>query len=164
MTAAIFALEGYLNWWFVVGVAFAGVVLGDIAWYYLGRYSKETRLGNWLSKKFAHYQGWLSENFTQRYFRLAFISKFLYYINRLTPLLAGWEKMEFKKFFKIHFFAGLLWVIVMFIVGRSFGFVIEIIGVKVVLHRLYWFFAVMAVLVIVGEHFLRKFFIKKIGQ
>jgi len=162
LTAAIFALEGYLNWWIILGVTFVGVILGDIAWYFLGYYSKDTRLGGWVGRKFNGYQEWLQENFETRYMRLAFLSKFLYYVNRLTPLLAGWQKMDFKKFFRIHLIAGTAWLLFVLVLGKFFGFIIETIGVKVVFNRLYWVFLILAVLVIGGEYLLRKFFFKKI--
>ena len=161
LAAAIFALEGYLNWWWVLIVAFVGVILGDIAWYWLGRATKDTKWGTRLAEKYKNYQGWVSEHFIDHYFYLAFVSKFLYYINRLTPLLAGWEKLDFKKFFKIHLVAALGWLTTMFLLGKFFGFIIDTIGVKVVVHQLYWVFAVIAVIVILGEYFLRRLFVKK---
>jgi membrane protein DedA with SNARE-associated domain len=164
LTAAIFALEGYLSWQWIVIVSFLGVILGDIIWYLMGRYSKSTRLGGWVSGKFQHYQDWLLENFNARYLRLAFFSKFLYYVNRLTPLLAGWQKMDFKQFLKVHLIAAIAWISTMFVAGKFFGLVIDAIGVNIVLDRLYWFFALLAVLVIGGEYLMRRLFIKKIKQ
>lgn len=164
LIAAIFALEGYMNWWLVLAVSFSGVVIGDVAWYYLGCLTKNTKWGIWLAGKYKNYQGWVLEDFTTRYFYLAFVSKFLYYVNRLTPLLAGWERLSFWKFLKIHFVAALGWVGTMFIIGKSFGFVIDAIGVKVVVHRLYWVFGVIALTVVVGEYLLRNLFMKKIKK
>lgn len=164
LTAAIFALEGFLNWWIILGVTFVGVILGDIAWYFLGRYSKDTKIGGWVHSKFDGYQEWLEENFETRYLRLAFISKFLYYVNRLTPLLAGWQKMDFKKFFRIHLIAAAGWLAFIFLLGKFFGLIISAVGIKVVLHRLYWVFLVLGVAVIGGEYLLRKIFVKKINK
>ena len=162
LTASIFALEGYLNLWWVAGVAFAGVIIGDVAWYYLGRYSKETRIGNWVSRKFEKHQGWLLENIQNHYVRLAFFSKFLYYVNRITPLLAGWQKMDFKKFFKTHLIAGFAWVVAMTILGKFFGLIIIAIGTKKVFRGIHWFFISLAVLVIGGEFILKRLFVKKV--
>ncbi len=162
LTAAIFALEGFLAWWIIIVVTFAGVLSGDVVWYFLGRYSKDTKLGEWVQRKLSGYQGWLEENFENRYARLAFTSKFLYYVNRLTPLLAGWQKMDFKKFFRIHVFAGISWLLVVTLLGKFFGFIISAIGIKVVLHRLYWVFLILAAIVLGGEYILRKLFVKKI--
>lgn len=164
LTAAIFALGGFLNWWLVLAVTFVGVIMGDLAWYYLGKYSKDSRIGKWASRKFHVYQEWLEENFITRYARLAIISKFLYYVNRLTPLMAGWHKMEVRKFLRVHVTAAIIWVGFMGIVGRVFGFLIEAIGVKVVLHRLYIVFLVLAVVIIGGEYFLRGLFDKRIRK
>ncbi len=164
LAAAIFALEGYLNWWIILAVTFVGVILGDIAWYFLGKYSKETRLGSWVEKKFTGYEEWLQENFETRYARLAFMSKFLYYVNRITPLLAGWQKMEFRKFLRIHIMAAFAWLLFVVVLGKFFGFIIETIGVQVVFNRLYGVFLILAVVVLVGEYLLRKIFVKKIRK
>ncbi len=164
LTAAIFAIEGYLNWWIIFGVTFVGVILGDIAWYFLGRYSKNTKFGGWVSRKFSGYEDWLQENFETRYLWLAFVSKFLYYVNRITPLLAGWQRLDFKKFFKIHLVAGFTWLAFVFLLGKFFGIIINAIGIKIVLHRLYWIFLILGGVVIGGEYLLRKLFVKKLKK
>ena len=162
MTASIFAIEGYLNFWLVAGVAFAGVILGDMTWYCLGRYSKETKIGNWVNKKFEKHQGWLVDNIQNHYARFVFLSKFLYYVNRITPLLAGWQKMDFKKFFKTHLIAGSAWVVTMAIVGKFFGLIIIAIGTKKVFRGIHWFFIGLAALVIGGDFLLKRLFVKKV--
>ncbi|MEK7192406.1 MAG: VTT domain-containing protein [Patescibacteria group bacterium] len=162
ITASLFVLQGYLNFWVLAAVVFAGMVLGDIAWYYLGYYSKDSRLGRWLTAKFPHYEKWLNQNFISRYSRMAFFSKFLYYVNRLTPLIAGWNKMEFKKFFRIHIAAAALWLLIMALVVNLLGFVAVAIGIREVLKRIEWIVIGLIIVVFAGEYLLKFLFSKKI--
>lgn len=113
LVAAIFSSHGLLSWPLMLGTVFVGVILGDIAWYGFGRYIRNTKLGFLLTIKFSVYHEWLDKNFIGRYTRMAFYSKFIYYVNRLTPLIAGWHGLNFKRFLKLHFLAAIAWIAVM---------------------------------------------------
>ena len=165
LTAAVLAWQGYLNWWLIAVVAFFGVILGDIAWYWLGRKIERIPLiGLMLKVKMSTYQEWLEENFFSRYGRMAFYSKFLYYINRLTPLVAGWHKFDFRRFLKIHFFAGLLWVTANVAFGLIFGLIVGTEGMEFLLKRVEYLLAGAAVVFIGGEYIAKTFFSKKIKK
>ena len=164
-TAAVLAWQGYLQWWLIAVVTFFGVILGDVAWYWLGRKLEHVPIiGLMLKVKISSYQEWLEENFFNRYGRMAFYSKFLYYINRLTPLVAGWHKLEFKRFFKIHFLAGSLWVAVNMAFGIIFGLIVGTEGLKFLLKRVEYFLAGAAVVFIGGEYLAKTLFSKKIKK
>lgn len=162
--AAIFALQGYLSWPIIVIVAFVGVLISDITWYYIGRFSKETWFGKWISKRFNGYELWLHENFVKRYAKMAFYSKFIYYVNRLTPMIAGWHNMEFKKFIKIHFAAAIFWLFVMTIIGYLLQFILEAVGAKWVLKRMEFVLPSLIVIFLLGEYMIKKLFTKKITK
>jgi len=162
LTAMIFARQGLMEVWLIALLSFIGVILGDLTWYALGRWSKESFIGKWLQQKFSTYHKWMDENFMPRYQRMVFLSKFLYYVNRLTPLIAGWHKLDVRKFFKIHLLAGIFWVVIMMIVGHFLGLVIDVLGVKAVIKNMEFIFIGLAVIFIGGEILLKKIFIKKI--
>ncbi|TSC89716.1 MAG: hypothetical protein G01um10143_206 [Parcubacteria group bacterium Gr01-1014_3] len=164
VTASIFAIQGELSLTRIVIISLIGVILGDITWYYMGRFSKDTRLGIWLSKKTKGYEPWINKNLISNYWKMAFFSKFLYYVNRFVPLMAGWQKMDFKKFLKIHVGAAIAWVSVMWVASHFLRFIIEAIGAKAVLHRIEWVFIGFGVLFIGGEYLLKNLFAKKINK
>lgn len=164
LTALIFAWQGLMEWWIIVVVTFAGVMLGDVAWYWLGLYGKDTWLGRWVQKKFPAYHIWMDQNFMARYPRMAVFSKFLYYVNRLTPLIAGWHKMEFKRFLKIHLAAAVIWLGVILFVGHFLGVFIELVGARKVLHRIELLVVILAVVFTGGEILLRKLFARRIAK
>lgn len=165
LTAAIFAWQGYLNWSLLVLAAFAGVVLGDVFWYLLGYGLERSSLLRLFFKiRLSYYQEWLEENFLKRYYRMAIYSKFLYYINRLTPLIAGWHKFEFKKFIKIHLLSAVIWVGINAIFGYSFGYVVGADGLRWLLERFGYLVAGLLIVFAGGEYLLKKLFSKKIKK
>ena len=165
LTAAIFAWQGYMSWPILILTAFAGVVLGDIAWYFLGRYlDKIPFFGFLLRVKFSVYHEWLEKNFIKRYYRMAFFSKFLYYLNRLTPLIAGWQKFEFTKFFRIHFLAAALWTAVNAVFGYFFGLIIGTSGLRWILERFELVFLALLIIFVGGEYMLKRLFSRRIKK
>lgn len=165
LTAAILAWQGYLHWDLLALVTFVGVVLGDIFWYLIGYGLERSTLLNFLFKiRLSHYQQWLEENFLKRYYRMAIYSKFLYYINRLTPIIAGWHKFNFGRFIKIHFLAAVIWVGVNLIFGYSFGYVVGESGLRWLLERFGYLLIGLLIFVAGGEYFLKKLFSQKIKK
>ena len=165
LTAAIFAWEGHLNWGLLVATAFSGVLLGDIFWYWVGRGLEKSSMLNFFFKiRLSHYQEWLEENFLKRYYRMAVYSKFIHYINRLTPVIAGWHKFEFKKFIRIHLLAALIWVAVNTGLGYGFGYVVGQSGLRLLLSHFEYLIIGLLVVFVGGEYILRKLFSKKIEK
>lgn len=164
LTAIIFSLQGFLNWIPVIAIVFVGVLIFDVVWYYIGKYSKGTRLGLWAAKKFTNYEGWLHKNFLPRYAKMAFYSKFIYYVNRITPLLAGWHNLEFKRFLKIHFYADVFWMFIMIVVGYLLGFAVELVGAQWVLRRMEFVFIGLIVVFVAAEYVFKRIFNKKIRK
>jgi len=165
LTAAIFAWQGHLDWGLLILSAFAGVFLGDIFWYWVGRGLEKSAILNFFFKiRFSHYQEWLEENFLKRYYRMAIYSKFIHYVNRLTPVIAGWHKFEFKKFVRIHLLAGAIWVGVNTIFGYGFGLAVGADGLRWLLGRFGYVIIGLVVVFVGGEYILRKLFSQKIEK
>lgn len=164
LTAAIFALQGRLDLTLVLAISFLGVLASDIVSYFIGRYSKNTRWGEKISKRFGRYETWLHDNFMTRYIKMAFISKYIYYVNRLTPIIAGWHQLDFKKFFKIHFAATILWLAIMSAAGKLLATAAEAVGIGWVLKRMEFVFIGLIIIFIALEYFLKNIFARKISS
>lgn len=164
LIGGIFALQGHLNWWWLVATVFAGMFLGDIVWYGLGRYVRNTRFGFFLIKRFRTYHDWLDKNFIPRYWLLAIFSKFIYYVNRLTPLAAGWHNFGFTKFLKIHFLAACIWVSLFGAMVFLAGYFVGPEGVRWLIRRLEFVTLGAIVIFIGGEYLLKRAFAKKISR
>lgn len=162
LIGGIFALQGHLNWWRLVTAVFAGMFLGDIVWYWLGRYVRNTRFGFFLIKRYRVYHDWLDKNLITRYWLLAIVSKFVYYVNRLTPLIAGWHKFGFTKFLKIHFLAACIWVSLFGAMVFLAGYFVGPEGVRWLIRRLEFLTLGAIAVFIGGEYLLKRAFAKKI--
>ena len=164
LMGAIFAWRGHLEWLPLFASIFVGVILGDIAWYGLGKYVRNTKFGSFFAKKIKPFESWMTENFMSRYQRLAFYSKFIYYVNRIVPLMAGWQRMKFKKFAKVHFWAACLWVSVVGTTVYLASYFIGPEGARWLLRRIEWVIIAAIVLVVGSEFLLKKTFIKRISK
>lgn len=164
LTASIFAGQGYLRWGVLTAVSLAGMIIGDWCFYLLGRATQGTRFGRWFVSRFSRADEWLSKNITERYVRLAFISKYIYFVNRLTPFLAGWHGFPGRRFLKIHVGAAIIWTGIMLILGHFLGLFVELVGVRYVLHRIEFVFLAFILLFMGGEYFLKKQFVRKINK
>ncbi|PIR88954.1 MAG: hypothetical protein COU07_03610 [Candidatus Harrisonbacteria bacterium CG10_big_fil_rev_8_21_14_0_10_40_38] len=161
LSAALLAHSKQLNWFIVAGIAFGGMILSDICFYFLGRYSRETRFGTWFTRKFKKYHEWLDVNFIGRYTVFAFFGKFVAYVNRIGPFLAGWHKLPYRKFLKIHFATGLLWLSILTTIGVILGSFIDLVGIGWVLHRIWAFVIILFLTFIIGSRIMGKVLTKK---
>lgn len=162
VTAGIFAGQGYLRWGTLSFVSLAGMLVGDWAFYLLGKHSKHTRFGAWFVSRFSRAHEWLDRNFASRYTRLAFISKYIYFVNRLTPFLAGWHGFPLRRFLRIHVAAAVVWTGVMLVISHFLNLFVELVGVRYVLRRIEFVFVGFALLFTVGEYALKKLLARKI--
>ena len=101
--------------------AFAGVLTGDVLWYFLGRYlNKHHSHNRYLSYAIRKVKK-LLPGIEKNPFHVIFISKFIYGLNHSTILVLGYLNIEFKHFIKIQFFTSLLWSLIFLVVGYMFG-------------------------------------------
>ena len=101
--------------------AFAGVLLGDILWYGLGRYlnykHSHRKFVSVVIKKVRK----ILPNIQKNPAHVIFISKFIYGLNHSTILVLGYLKIGFRQFFRTQFFTSLLWCVLFLVVGFIFG-------------------------------------------
>ncbi len=88
----------------------------------------------------------------------------MYYANRLTPFLAGWMNMKPKDFFKAHLYADAVWLAVISLIGSLLGAVVNLVGPRWVLNRLWMFFLALAAIFILTDYFGKKFFKKRAAE
>lgn len=162
LTAAVFADQKHLNWGALLIVAFVAVFTGDAIFYSLGKYSRETRVGNWFMRRFGKYVDRIENQVDGRYATIAFFCKFLYYVNRIVPFLAGWREMPVQRFLKTHLLIGLSWLAVMTTIGVSLGAIVDLVGPRWVLERIWVLFLALAIIFVGGDHFLKRLFSRKI--
>ena len=101
--------------------AFSGVLLGDILWYWLGRYLNHRHSDklyiNYVIEKVQKLLPGIHRNPTH----VIFLSKFIYGLNHSTIMVLGYLKIGFKQFFKTQFLTSLTWAVLFFVIGYLFG-------------------------------------------
>lgn len=162
--ASVFAWQGHLSWYLLALTVFAGTIAGDIVWYAGGRFLRGTRLGNWLDRRYESHTDALDKNIREHYGRLAILSKFMYFTTHPTIFLVGWNKFPFKKFLWITCYATFAWASTVLAAGYFFGYAIELIGYKRVVHRIELFAILLLVAVYLFGRILKKTIKKKVAE
>lgn len=106
----------------VLWISFAGVILGNTAWYYLGTKLKDAGLSRRMIRWAERAITFFLPQFREKPFKSIFFSKFIYGANRATVIMSGVLRIPFKLFFKAEFFASILWVSLYAAVGYFFGY------------------------------------------
>lgn len=101
--------------------AFAGVLVGDLLWFWFGHYLKNHHSHRTFINKALLRVHKVLPGLEKNPAHVIFLSKFIYGLNHSTILVLGYLKINFKEFFKVQFFTSLLWVVIFFMLGYFFG-------------------------------------------
>lgn len=135
----------------VLWIAFAGVVLGNMFWYYLGTLLGQKGFAQGViahAERAIHY---FLPRFHERPFKSIFFSKFIYGANRATVFMSGVLKVDFSLFMRAEVFASVFWVALYAGLGFFFGFI----AIQMTHHATR--FALLVVLFVVGFVLLQRF-------
>lgn len=124
------AFQGELdfkNFLGVVGLVLFADISGDLAWYWLGRKLRGTRLGEFLHRhlpKHEEIEGYITANSK----KWIFLSKFIPSSTFTIIFLVGWSKIDFKKFFSTSLLA--IFSSVAILVALAFGLATGLSGLE----------------------------------
>ncbi|HBP00708.1 MAG: DedA family protein [Candidatus Moranbacteria bacterium GW2011_GWE1_49_15] len=162
LAAGVLSHLGAFDLFDVFWVSYAGVLFGDILWYWAGRLIQakypQQRFMKFVERRVKKAFPTIECN----PFKLVFISKFLYGLNHSTILVLGFLKIEFWHFLRVQAKASLLWVAIFLSLGHFFGYT-----ALSITHKLNKFVAILVlifILFMVFEKILDYFVEKKIGQ
>lgn len=112
--AVYFAIQGYFNFYVMLPLLIAGVIVGDILWYKLGRKiecsSGRSRISSWVNWGLCQISEPFDRLLMEKPRRVIFFSKFTYGLNRASIVRAGTLKMSFGDFMKSDLVASFLWM------------------------------------------------------
>lgn len=114
--------QNYLNLWILIGVTFAGAVIGDSVGYSFGH-----RIGRRIFKKpdsrfFKRENLEKAENFYEKYgVKTIILARFVPIIRTFAPIVAGVGKMHYKTFLSFNIIGGALWSLIVPIAGFYLG-------------------------------------------
>lgn len=110
--------QNYLNLWILIGVTFAGAIIGDSVGYSFGH-----RIGRRIftkpdSRFFKKENLEKAERFYEKYgVKTIIIARFVPIIRTFAPIVAGVGKMNYKTFFSFNVIGGALWSLIIPIAG-----------------------------------------------
>lgn len=117
------AHRGFLELPWVIVCAFVGSVIGDQAFFYIGR-----RNGEGILEKRPHWRA-KSEKvlaMMEKHQNLLILGfRFLYGLRSVTPFLLGASKVSRTRFFVLNVIGAAAWAIVIGSLGYTFGYAIE---------------------------------------
>ncbi len=124
-TMAFFTREGFFNPLLMFITVFAGVIIGDILWYKLGK--RLASSGKLLHKFFINLTEASDRHLLERPFHTIFVSKFAYGIHHLILMRAGAINVPLNRFIRDDMRASLVWILIVGSLGYfssySFEFV-----------------------------------------
>lgn len=114
--------QGLLSLPVVIGVVFVAAFIGNIIGYETGSYMREHYKQYNLFKKIPERYVLKTENFYQKYGKLTVvISRFIPVVRTVAPFLAGVGKMRRTSFISLSAIGGLVWAVLMTMVGYTVG-------------------------------------------
>ncbi|MBI5078264.1 MAG: VTT domain-containing protein [Candidatus Yonathbacteria bacterium] len=142
----------------VLWVSFAGVMVGDIFWYWLGMFTARSRKFLFLMRAAERTVLILLPRFRENPFNSIFLSKFIYGANHAALVLSGIVRVKFQLFIKAELIASFAWVAIFSVVGFMFGH-----AALAVTHRAAQF-ALIALIFVIGFILIQRSTSKYYGQ
>lgn len=127
--------QGYLGLHWVIACAFAGTLLGDQAYFYLGRTKGKSFLKNRIKPGSLSARILKILNRNQVLMILGF--RFLYGFRTVILLALGASKIQPHRFLLLNILGSSIWVVALCILGYLFGHTIELVFMKIKNYQLW---------------------------
>ena len=118
--AATFAALGMLNIYVLIGILMIAAILGDTLNYEIGKHLGKKLLEHEKLIKKEHIDK--TNKFYEKYGGKTIIfARFIPIVRTLAPFVAGVGKMNYRKFISFNAVGGILWVLIVCLLGYFFG-------------------------------------------
>lgn len=136
-------------------VIFLANVSGDLLWYTLGKYLRDTRFGNWIRNRIPGHER-IERSLQHSGRKWMFLAKFFYASSFPVIFSIGWSKMAFKRFFKNSLLATCMWLPIL--LGLAYGLIsgLSPLAAATAFQNVEWFFFIGLALFIVLDYLLAK--------
>ncbi|MEK7115683.1 MAG: DedA family protein [Patescibacteria group bacterium] len=125
IVAGVLSHIGALNYFYVILVAFLGVMVGDVLWYSLGLLLRHKNLPKFVETLVVMAERVVDKllpHFKTKPVISLILAKFIYGTNHATLILSGLMKMDFRIFIKAELLASVIWVPIFASLGYFFGY------------------------------------------
>jgi membrane protein DedA with SNARE-associated domain len=131
LLAGVLYKLGLFKLWGIILVLIAGYMGNALMYYLIGRLGSSTVLEKWGKRR--HLTSGLvkkiEEYFHKHSEKALFFTRITYGISSIVMIMAGSFKMKIKKYLIINFFATIIWVSALFVLGYVFGVSYKALGV-----------------------------------
>ncbi len=164
LVSVYLVINGSLGFGDFIIPAFIGIMIGDYALYFMGRFFRGTRFGWRMYKKLKQnknaqfYTYYVSQNLK----KIIILSKFLIGANFLTLLAVGWTRVKIGKFFRSHILAVISWLSGVTIVSYFLAGGLYLLKAEKVFKQVEIGIVVGMAAIILAEYLLKKFLGKKV--
>jgi membrane-associated protein len=123
--AGILASQGFLSLSLLIIGCVIAAIIGDNVGYWTGKHVGRKLFDREATLFFNKKNVDMAERFYNRHGPITVIAaRFIPFIRTFAPIVAGVAKMQYKKFFLYNVIGGLLWSIILPVVGYYFGGII----------------------------------------
>lgn len=153
---------GLFKFWNIFFTLFIGYIVNGYAWYAIGRLGGRKILDRWGPRFFLtrgrikKLEGYFKKHTT----KALIISRITYGISGCVFIIAGIFRTKLRKFFWCNLVAGVIWVLMMFGIGLSFGASYEALS-KVTRVVAVWLLVVLFIIIVLIAAFLVYWLRKK---
>jgi len=152
-------VESYLSWTQFLFTAIPALIIGEMAFYAIGRMVRNTRFGWRMERKFKSnrriqfYTRFLHSNAG----RLFVIAKFIIGANFLALLLAGWTKMRFRTFFRSYLKSVAFWFTTVTAISYGITSGLHYLKSENIFQKIELIILGIIILFFIGEHIVKSF-------
>jgi membrane-associated protein len=122
VTAGVFAAQGKLNLWLLMGVLVVAAIVGDTVGYWIGHKAGPALFRRPKSLLFNPKHLRRAHDFYEKYGgQTIILARFMPVVRTFAPVVAGMGGMEYRRFLSFNVFGGFLWVVSMTLIGYFLG-------------------------------------------
>ena len=122
VTAGVFAAQGQLNLWLLMGVLVVAAIVGDTVGYWIGHKAGPALFRRPKSLLFNPKHLRRAHDFYEKYGgQTIILARFMPVVRTFAPVVAGMGGMDYRRFLSFNVFGGFLWVVSMTLIGYFLG-------------------------------------------
>jgi membrane protein DedA with SNARE-associated domain len=123
LLAGLLSYQDHLSFSMILLCAFAGAVIGDTAWFLVGKYAPSTLTNRFAILSSVERRAVFLVGSRQKV--VAFLMRFMYGFRMLVPFALGRSSMKLHVFVLCNVLGALVWVLLFSLLGYMFGSIAE---------------------------------------
>lgn len=153
--------EGRIPWPSYISLMFTGVILNEIAIYYVAGWLRRTRFGQRFHEKIPYHDG-IEKYLRKNSFQVIMLSKVILGASFIVIFLSGWVKTRFKYFLRHILIAAFFWLATFSVLAHVLISQLSYLKSSHTFRQIEIIIGIVVVFVILVKYLSRRFFRKKL--